>query len=44
MRHTKATQFDNDWEYEQAKKQERKRAKLTRKNRQAKYTGWQEIA
>lgn len=33
MRNTKAAQYESDWEYEQAKRQERKRTQNIRKAR-----------
>lgn len=44
MKSTKASQFGSDWEYEQAKKEERKRTKLTRQHRRTKHQSWQDIA
>ena len=42
MRYSQAKQFNTDWEYEEMKKQERKKTKKLREQRKSKRTQWEE--
>lgn len=41
MRHSRAKQFNTDWEYEEEKKKERKQTKELRCKRKSKRTQWE---
>lgn len=43
MRNSRAKQFNTDWEYEEMKKQERKKTKKLREQRKSKRTQWEEV-
>lgn len=43
MRNSQAKQFNNDWEYEEAKRQERKQTKKMREQRKSKRTQWEGV-
>ena len=41
MRYSHSKQFNTDWEYEEMKKQERKKAKKMREQRKSKRSQWE---
>lgn len=41
MRNIRAKQFNTDWEYEEIKKQERKKTKKLREQRKSKRSQWE---
>lgn len=41
MRYSRAKQFNTDWEYEEAKRQERKQTKKMREQRKSKRSQWE---
>lgn len=43
MRNSRAKQFNTDWEYEEMKKQERKKTKKLREQRKSKRAQWEEV-
>lgn len=43
MRQSKANAYDTNWEYEEMKKQERKKTKKLREQRKSKRSQWEEV-